>query len=114
MDKITTNHVEEILLKMEIKEIEKDLEKIGSDLINIFSKYGKLSGKFGKELQVFLSEKIVTANEPYFAGFTTAPRINSSLVEIPRIFKQAILSFAVKNFMDKIENMSEVIESLEQ
>lgn len=104
-----TNKIEKELLDREIGRISADLGKIGEEIAEVFSRYGKINGNHGAELRQYIAEKICGTYEHYYAGYTTAPACNAHAAHIPECVKTLVLEWAVKAFFDKFEEVKSVV-----
>ena len=104
------SQIENALLNKELIEIEDALKKIKTALVGVFSKYGKLEGDFANELTAYLNSAF-RGETAYFAGYTTAPAVNTSKVKIPEPLKKAVLKWAIADFLEQVESIAELSEN---
>lgn len=112
-EKLTTSQLEKKLLDREMKEICEGIEKVGEQLRQVFRKYEPLTGQFGKELRKFLIEHLRLAQDRYYAGYTTEVMAYVHPSWIPDGLKKAILEWAIKDFIEKVETIEEIAQQQE-
>lgn len=108
-EKITTNHLEEKLLERELKEICEQISKIGVQLQEVFKKYEPMEGDIGEELKKFLIKHLRLVETPYYGGYTTNATAYIHPDWIPDGLKKAILKWAVKDFIEQVDSIQEII-----
>jgi len=101
--------LEKTILDKELCDVEDKLGKIGIDLFNVFEKYGKIKGKFKETLIKYLTTNVISGAESYYSGHSTKPCINKNTDKIPNELKEAILEWAVNDFMEKVDSITEII-----
>lgn len=113
-EKLTLSQLEEKLLDREIKEICEGIDKVGKALNQVFDKYQPMSGKFAEELQKFLAERLNLASNSYNMGRN---EVHATAFIHPSWFpdglKRAILEFATKDFLDRIDQAELEIEEIQ-
>ena len=107
-----SSELEKQLLAKELVIIRNKLAKIGGDLTAVFEPYGIIKGEHKQEFIDFMLSTIITANEPYYGGYTTKFDI-AAHAKIPESLQQAILKTTVQCFMQQIEEITDIIDNLE-
>ena len=110
--------IEAKLLKDEIAVFEAEVRK-GLEIIrNSFVKYANnpvkktsISGDFDKELNEYFASFPI-ARSSYYGGDYTY--ITNEVPKLPEKMKQSILDYAVKDFFEKLENIQDVVGSMDQ
>jgi len=105
--------IEEAIFNRELEKIKTQIANVGKDLVKIFEKYGKLKGRFGVELQEFIITHMIVGNETYYAGYSTSASIRFNPAKMPDALREAILNKALKEFMAQIDNMQEIMDTIE-
>lgn len=101
--------IEKALLDKELKHISEQLRSVGAMLGQIFEKYGKIDGRHGNEMSEYMQKYVVVAAESYFAGYTTRPQTNVHPDHVPECIKKLVLKWAVKDFMEKVEELNNMV-----
>lgn len=108
------NVLEKKLLDRELKRISDELEKIGQQLINVFKPYGTIQGEVGDELKAYIASDIISSNEIYYGGYTTQPAIDTNAHKLPQAILDAILEHVVTDFLDRAEEIAEMVYDLDR
>ncbi len=113
-EKLIIGQLEQRILDKEIKEICEGIDEVGKALNRVFAKYHPMSGKFAEELQKFLAERLDLAHNNYTMGrnetFGTA-YIHPNW--FPNGLKKAILEFATKDFLDRVDQVGLEVEEIQ-
>lgn len=110
MNKISV--LEQRILDRELNMISMKLGKIGQDLIDTFSKYDDVLGRHQDSFAKYLAEQVISAHEPYFAGYKTRLAIKSDTSSIPEELKAVILKWAVDDFIAQADHVADIIHDL--
>ena len=106
------SQIEKALLERELGLIRKGLVGVGKSLAAVFTKYGKdgeIKGEFAGELTAFLVDKVVKGQSYYHTGYSTSARINANAsAPIPDALKEAILAWAIDDFMGKVKEIEQI------
>ena len=105
--------LEKSILNREMKVIEKQLQKLDAEIKAIFEKYGALRGHHRVEFAKYIREKVISADELYYSGYITTAKIETQTSKIPDELKEAILDWAISDFMNKVDNVAELANYLE-
>ena len=105
-----TNKIEKKLLDKELSGISEKFKKISKDLQSVFDKYGIIKGDHEKELSEYIAKFIISAGTMYRAGDFTIINSNTHPNHIPECLKKVVLDWAVKNFLEKFEEVREAVE----
>ena len=105
--------LEKTILDKELHDIENKLGQIGVDLFNIFEKYGKIKGRFKSTLIKYLTTNVISGTENYYSGHSTKPYINKNTDNIPDQLKEAILKWAVNDFMERVDSVTEIVAGMD-
>ncbi len=111
MGKITTNKIEEVLLKRELDSIVKQIEKLAPVIEAIFSPYHNsekgMTSDFEESLNEFI-KKILFAKSIYYSGLTTKGTARVHPDWVPDELKKAILATVTKEFVERVANIEEI------
>lgn len=99
--------IEAKLLAAELKVLNERLRCIGDDLADAFAKYGSMNTHAEDVRRYFLNHAI-KANHTY--SHLAAPRIDASTIKLPDVLKEAILTWAVDDFFNKFNEVSNLME----
>jgi len=102
------SELETALLNKELKTIREGLVKVDTDLKGIFEKYGVVKGQHKDEFIEFLLSRLISADVSYYSGYTTKMGIGTRVSKIPDVLKEVILKWAVNDFMEKVDEVSEI------
>lgn len=100
--------IEDKLLANELKVLNDKLRTIGDNLADVFAKYGAMGGSSADVKQYLINQAIVS--NPIYHQQSGVPSIDSSIAKIPDTLKEAILTWAVDDFFDKFNEVSDLMD----
>jgi hypothetical protein len=109
-----TNKIEKHLLNRELNKIADDLSKIGQEIQQIFSRYGKIEGGHARELNDYISSHVLRVINEYYAGYTTTPSAHTNPDDLPDFIKELVLNWAVNDFFEKFNDVESMVHGHEQ
>ena len=111
MEKITTNKIEEVLLKRELDSIVAQIKKLAPQVEAIFKPYHNtergMRGDFSNSLDEFI-KKIMFTESIYYSGDSTKGTARAHPDWVPDELKKAILAIVTKEFVERVATIEEI------
>jgi hypothetical protein len=109
-NKITTNRIEEVLLKKAQEKFRKELTEAINNLESVLGKY-HVDEKGFEEFKKWLTQTAIVPTYHYHSHQVISSNLNPS--HYPAVLNEELLKMAVDEFLKSVEETKATLESLE-